>query len=382
MNQPFSRIVIGLFAVVISLGLFLFVWNAATPQSAPQPQQTTPLANTQTITATAPSTPQVTNTPSPAPSARALNVMEARRLAEEYDRVVKEEIGQGNFESSLDARTGKTRILFQGNAQEKIAKLYDEFAEKLFNLNKKYLALYVAEVKPTPYPTKTTQKENSDYHQTLVDEYLRLVDEYAKNGSAVQIYDPSDGFYYDRLIGDAYAQSEAMLTAMEALLQAPLTAKVDQGADADLIRAVLKQPDLQLNFVQVGNQANAPWIKTAFYEDPAQNRYSVAIGKRVLVSIVPGSRPNVPAVEVKPVESVRQIAEAFVRAQSPNFVKFQNQLVFEQGGKGDIYFFTWRLSNRDWSKTPWKMMAPFLQVGMSADGKLVTLVNTLDLFEE
>ncbi len=60
----------------------------------------------------------------------------------------------------------------------------------------------------------------------------------------------------------------------------------------------------------------------------------------------------------------------------------KNELTFEENGKGDIYFFTWRLSNQDWSGTDWAMMPPFLQIGMSADGKLLTLIDTLDLYQE
>jgi hypothetical protein len=85
---------------------------------------------------------------------------------------------------------------------------------------------------------------------------------------------------------------------------------------------------------------------------------------------------------VKPIETVRQIAEKFIREHSPNYGKYQDQLTFEQGGKGDIYFFTWRLKDKDWSATDWKMMPPFLQIGMSADGKIATLIDTLDLYKE
>ena len=45
-----------------------------------------------------------------------------------------------------------------------------------------------------------------------------------------------------------------------------------------------------------------------------------------------------------------------------------------------MYFFRWDYRNKDWSGTPWALMPPFLQIGMSADGKLVTYTNTLDLF--
>ena len=89
----------------------------------------------------------------------------------------------------------------------------------------------------------------------------------------------------------------------------------------------------------------------------------------------------VPALEVKPIETVRLIAEKFALEHSPRYAAMKNELLFEEGGKGDIYFYTWHIQNKDWSGTAWAMMQPFLQVGVAADGTIVTYIDTLDLYD-
>jgi DNA-binding CsgD family transcriptional regulator len=380
MNKRVSTIIIVVLVIFVFLCLFIFVWNYSPSKGSTHGSVGSP-TEIETIPALV-VTSRPSETPTPTLSPREKNLAQARQMVAQYDQAVKDEMQKGNFENSQDPKTGKERIIFKGDSQERILKLYDEMSHKLVDLNKQYLAYYIAEIQPTPYPPQVSEQENEDYYQSLVKKYQVLLDQLVKDGPTVQVFDPDDGIYYNRLVGDAYAQSEVMASAMETLRQAPDMARVDQPADADLIRKVLGQPDLQLTFVGVGSQANASWISTSIYEDQALNKYYVAIGMDVLAAIEPGSSPSVPAIEVKPIETVRQIAEKFIREHSPNYGKYQDQLTFEQGGKGDIYFFTWRLKDKDWSATDWKMMPPFLQIGMSADGKIATLIDTLDLYKE
>jgi hypothetical protein len=74
------------------------------------------------------------------------------------------------------------------------------------------------------------------------------------------------------------------------------------------------------------------------------------------------------------------MAVKFASDSSLRFDDLKNKLLYEEGSKGDFYFFRWDYRNKDWSGTSWAMMPPFLQIGMSADGKLVTYINTLDLY--
>ena len=198
----------------------------------------------------------------------------------------------------------------------------------------------------------------------------------------VMIYDPDDGIYYNRVIGDTYAKSEIMSDAIEALHQAPQMAKVDQEANITQIREILGNPDMPLTFQGVQGLANAPGIEAAVYADGAGTTYSVAIdaGRLAGIDPSPATRVDVPAVEVKSIAAVRLMAEKFASDSSLRFDKLKNELLYEEGSKGDIYFFRWDSRNKDWSGTSWAMMPPLLQIGMSADGKLVTYINTLDLY--
>lgn len=100
---------------------------------------------------------------------------------------------------------------------------------------------------------------------------------------------------------------------------------------------------------------------------------------RQVSEIDPPYAPDVPAAEVLPIENVRPLAEKLAGLNSLTLAKDGDKLVYEENNKGDIYFFRWDSRNQDWSGTDWMMMPPFLQVGMSADGKLVSFYNTLDL---
>ncbi len=173
---------------------------------------------------------------------------EERQLAADYDRAVKAEMQTGQVETSIDPKSGKEIVRFTGTSYETIAKLYDDFSQKIQTLNQQYLALYIAEVQPTPFPTRSTEKDNEDYYQELLAQYPAFFDQLLKDGPTVMVYDPNDGMVYQRVIGDTHAKSEIMTGAIETLHQAPQMAKVDQEANITQIRKTLGNPDLQLTF--------------------------------------------------------------------------------------------------------------------------------------
>jgi hypothetical protein len=156
----------------------------------------------------------------------------------------------------------------------------------------------------------------------------------------------------------------------------------EQGNFMDQIRQTLGDPNLELTFQGVQNLANAKGIKVAVFVDAAGTSYSVAIDAGRLAGIDPplGPHINVPALEVTPIADIRNQAEKFAADSSLRFTALKGQLQYEESSKADIYFFRWDYRGKDWSGTPWAMMPPFLQIGMSADGKLVTYTNTLDLY--
>ena len=385
---PLNKTLLTLFALggALILGLFVFilVYNFSVPQNNGLSNQDATQAVTAISMADAPVSVEPTATMAAALSPRQQNVAEARRLAEEYDQAIQAEMQKGNFEIQKDSKTGKDIISFQGESRETLLKLFDELDQELFQLNQQYLALYLTEVQPTPFLTQPSEQENEDYYHALVQQYPAFFDQVLKEGPTVEIFDPGEGTYVQRVIGDAYAQGSIMERAMNALHDAPQLAKVDQEADTSLIRAAMENPDLSLSFQCVRGLANAPFIQSAVYVDDSGTKYSVSTDKGILTGIEPNlsSHADVPALEVKPIEEVRKLAEQFVEAHSPGYVSAKNRLTFEENGKGDIYFFTWRLPNQDWSNTDWAIMPPFLQIGMSADGNLLTFIDTLDLYQE
>ncbi|MCE5207195.1 MAG: helix-turn-helix transcriptional regulator [Chloroflexi bacterium] len=380
MGRPLRTFIYIILIVILCGVIFLLLWNFSftrTPGTSPQGEGALPIPSP----SLPPQTVQVTAAPTL--SARERNTAEVLRLAEEYDQAVKKELEKGNYETGTDPQSGENIILFQGDSKDRLLQLNDELNQHLQELLHQYKALYIAEVQPTPFPTKSIETENEAYFQQLVDQYPVFFDQVLAEGPTVPVYDPATGLYDDRVIGDAYAKSEIMVDAMGALRDAPQMAKVDQAAHTAAIREALDNPDLQLTFQQISSLANAPWIgSTAVYVDEQGALYSVAIDASRLAAIEPAVRTEVPAIEVKSIEEVRSIAEEFALKNSPHYSEMRTDLQFEEGSKGDIYFYTWRMQGVDWSETSWKMMPPFLQIGLSADGKIVTYNNTLDLYEE
>ncbi len=301
-------------------------------------------------------------------------------MVADYDRAIKAELQKGAVETRTDPSSGKEIFRFSGDSYVTIAKLFDSLNQQLQTLNQQYMAAYIADVRPTPFPTRSTEKENEAYYQELLGQYPAFFDQVLNDGPTVMVYDPADGIYYNRVIGDSYAKSEIMTSAIERLHQAPELTKVDQGANIELIRKTLGNPELALTFQRIQGLANAPWVQAAVYMDEAGAEYWVAIDARRLAGIVPASRVEIPAVDVKSIDAVRLIAEKFATETSQRFSELKNELLYEEGSKGDIYFFRWDTRNKDWSGTDWARMPPFLQIGMSADGRLVTYIDTLDLY--
>ena len=285
------------------------------------------------------------------------------------------------MEKKVDPQSGEAIFLFLGDSLQRALNLYWELVGQIQLLNEQYKDLYIAEINPTPFPVQTSEDGNDQYYQNLVEQYPIFFDELFAEGPKVRIYDPSDGIYHDMVIGEASAKSEIMLDALETLREAPLIAAVDQEAQMAAIRSALGSPDLTLGFSGVSSLADAPWIDTAVYQDEEGTRYVVGIDTNTLVAINPASGQQAIASQDIDIQSVRPVAEEFALNQSPRFGEMSASLTYDEGKKGDVFFFQWSLQGMDWSGTPWEKMPPSLLIGLSADGKLVTYSNTLDQFE-
>jgi hypothetical protein len=322
---------------------------------------------------------ELVSTPTLSPQEQ--NIAEIYRLVEEYDRVIQEELKTSDMEKKVDPQSGETIFLFTGDSLQRALNLYWELSDRIQLLNEQYKDLYIAEVNPTPFPVQPSEDENDQYYQNLVEQYPIFFDELFEEGPKVRIYDPSDGMYHDMIIGEASAKSEIMLEALETLREAPLVAAVDQEAQIAAIRSALGSPELALAFFGVSSLADAPWVDTAIYLDEQGTRYSVGIDTNTLVAIDTASGRQAVASQDVDIQSVRPIAEEFALNQSPRFGEMNESLTYEEGKKGDVFFFQWSLQDMDWSGTPWEKMPPSLLIGLSADGEIVTYSNTLDQFE-
>jgi len=373
MGRPFRMLIYIILIVILCAVGFLVIYNFSVTRPPAVSSQ-----NLATPPVEQPSAAQSLQS-SPTPTAREALTAQVIELAAEYDLSVKEELEKGDYQTATDPLNGEKLILFADESKVHLLLLYDDLNTDMQDLLQQYEALYIAEVRPTPFPTAGDEENKALFHQLETD-YPAFFEQVLAQGPTVQVFDPGEGKYLTRVIGDAYARSEIMADAMGALLTASAAAGLDQDAHMALIRAALGSPDLPLTFAKISNLANAPFVSAAVYTDEQGVEYSVAIDTGRLAGIDTLHSPDVAAIDVKSMEDVRQLADVFARANSPHLSASAGGLDFEQGSKGDMYFYTWRLTGENWADTPWRIMPPFLQIGMSADGVLVNYINTLDLY--
>jgi DNA-binding CsgD family transcriptional regulator len=363
----------GLLLTTIMVVTLLFVNHTG---ESPQIAVVLTATSTPIIIAVAPST-----TPVPILSAREKILNEMQTLIDAYNQQVALEKENGTVAGSLDPVTDEELFQFSGESYEKIAKLYETLNEQLKPLEEQYIEVYRREVQPTPFPTQASAEENEAYYDLLVAQYPGIYEQELANGTFILVYDPDQGKYQGRLVGDAYARIEIAGQAFEELRNSPTLAEVDREADIAQIRAVVGDLDLQVSFQRISGLANGPF-EAAVYEDADGTRYWVEVETGRLAQIEPTQHEVVPAFEGKSIEELRTIAEQFAYANSPSFAELKPVLWYEENGKGSIYTFRWDYRIRDWSGTTWAMMPPLLQVGVLANGEIETYINTLDLWGE
>ena len=370
-------VLLGVFAVILIL-LPLFIKGSEQTGEEPVTRQT---AENITFPAGETPFPTVNVQSSPTPSGMEKIFSEILLLAGQYEQAVQNEIISGEVEPDNNGQSGQIVLRFSGESAERVLQLYDDLLEQISDLNRRYLALYQAKKRPTPYPTRTTESETEIYHQQLVEEYQIFVEQLLVEGPVIEVYDPVQGIYVKWLVGEAYARSESMFEAMYNLSLAAQMDGINEVYQKNIIRESWGNHDLALEFSGIRPLANAPGFRAVLYQDEAGNTYSVELESDLLVMVEPGQIPDVQAVEVIPLEEARLLAEEFARQISPRFSEMFSGLNFSEGGKGDMYFFDWRCSFEDWAGTSWELMPPFLQIGMLADGQIVTYINTLELAE-
>lgn len=324
---------------------------------------------------------------SPTVSSKEHILEQIRQLATEYDQAVQAEKQNGKVEFSKDPNTGEDIFLFKDESYNKISELFTQFMLEKTRLEQVYIQLYRDETQPTPFPTQSSSEQDKAYYEYMMgqaDTFCSLESwEQDTHVDKIIAYDPDTGKYRALFMGVVIARCEIYGQMLEEFRVAPILAKVNKEADMAMIRQVTGKSDLRLSLQSITPLANAPWQSAALYTDETGTKYYVDVETSRLAQIEPNfpTHPDIPADKTKSINELRMIAEQFALANSPRLAELKSVLVYEEGDKGIIYFFTWRYSNNDWSGTDWMMMPPFLQIGMLADGQIVTYINTLDLFK-
>ena len=191
------------------------------------------------------------------------------------------------------------------------------------------------------------------------------------------------GKYHPWIVNDEIARCDVYGQMIDEWRTAPMLAKVNKDTDMKMICQVTGKPDLILKFQAIQGTANAPGRNAALYTDETGMEYYVDVETARLFEVIPNFQtyPKIPANEKKSSDELRGIARQFASTNSPRLAELESILFYEEGCKGDICFFRWDYRNKNWTGTDWIMMPPFLQVGVLADGQIVTYNNTLDLFE-
>ncbi len=176
----------------------------------------------------------------------------------------------------------------------------------------------------------------------------------------------------------ATAPASGTSKAATSLTESAHTAAL-QGIDH--FRMLAGVPESPVQFVEMTTLINSPdgHLAVARYQDGDGRQYLVepSAGQvleydaRGTLSALPPKGPLFGLDQLKP------RVEALVAATTPGFADRQAGLGYDEGAKGDLYFFTWRDGTA--VTGPDRPNAPFAQVGLHASGMLFAYDNTLGL---
>ena len=154
-------------------------------------------------------------------------------------------------------------------------------------------------------------------------------------------------------------------------------ATTNQQIDAiNKIRKLLELPDLPLDFVEMTGMINSPGgnLEVAHYQDSDERKYFVnpetnqvvEIDARMILSNISPNAPTLSADELK-AKSME-----YIRATISDFDSLQSSWQYEEGIKGDNYFFSWY-----GEAILGSMNRPFAQIGLHKSGMLFAYYNTI-----
>lgn len=190
---------------------------------------------------------------------------------------------------------------------------------------------------------------------------------------------PAAAGYYGQVDwGELYQNCPGV--AQSFLPASPAAATADpQMAAIQKLRALFGLPDLPLELVKMATMINSPSgrLPVALYQDSDGRKYSVEpqsnqvveIDARVVLASISPEAPALTQAEL------RAKAKAWMRAAIPDFDSLESELFYEEGAKGDYYFFNWR----DDRRSSVLFNRPFAQIGLHQSGVLFAYYNTLNV---
>lgn len=142
------------------------------------------------------------------------------------------------------------------------------------------------------------------------------------------------------------------------------------------LRPLLGLPESPLEFIENTSMTNSPdghWAVSA-YRDSEDRKYYVENTTLRVVEIDGRAllQAHAPTQPVDVLAGLRARAQSIAQVVLPDFSSRQAELTYEEGQKGDNYFFTWRDMN-----APASFNRPFLQLAFQASGELFAYYNTL-----
>lgn len=168
----------------------------------------------------------------------------------------------------------------------------------------------------------------------------------------------------------------AAILFLSACSKAPQPAADPRMRAIEQFRPVLALPELPLEFVQETGMVNSPdgqWQVAEFDDSQGRKYYVENTSLRVVEidgrALLQGHAPTQPGAVMDP---LRARAHEIAKAAVPRFSSLEAKLTYEEGNKGDNYFFTWRDDG-----SPTSLNRPFLQVAFTGSGDLFAYYNTL-----
>jgi hypothetical protein len=142
------------------------------------------------------------------------------------------------------------------------------------------------------------------------------------------------------------------------------------------IRNILELPELPLEFVETTRMLNSPSgdLQVEVYRDSEGRKYSIYPEINQVVEI------DARSIFLSISPDIQSLSSDELKAKALNYANavildldtLQSSLVYEEGEKGDNYFYSWYGEMQsDY------MNRPFLQIGMNKSGILFAFYNTL-----